>query len=261
MSEPTKNSQPPRMDNMLVELTRQMSLLREENKIMKAQWEQKFDQEQYGQENCTPIPSPKEKPLAEKFELLLQEVKDIKNRESSNFNPDDLTLFPNVRLPPNFQIPDFDKYNGTGCPTAHLRMFIIRLQSQGLNSEQMAQLFPISLTDTARKWYLNLDKTKVRTWNEITEQFIKQFTYDDGSEVTICDLEATKQEPNETFATFVKRWRKLAASMMDRPTEKEQCKIMLNNLTPTMLQHMSLQYCPTFDLFSNAGIQIEDAIA
>ncbi|XP_077224177.1 uncharacterized protein LOC143857604 [Tasmannia lanceolata] len=288
MSEPTGNLPTPRVEELLIELTRQMSLLREENKIMKDQWKEKFgtpttkgkstatasevspqpnlspliieDQEQYDEGDRTQVPTPEDKSLAEKFELLLQEVKGIKSRELSTFNPDDLTLFPHVRLPPNFQIPDFDKYNGTGSPTAHVQMFIIRSQSQGLNSEQMAQLFPISLTDVARKWYLGLDKMKVKSWNEITEQFIKHFSYDDGSEVTIRDLEATKQEPKETFIAFVKRWRKLAASMMDRPTEKEQCKIMLNNLLPSMLQHMTLQYCPTFDLFINAGTQIDDAM-
>ncbi|XP_077249439.1 uncharacterized protein LOC143888943 [Tasmannia lanceolata] len=233
MSEPTETLQPPRVEELLIELTRQMSLLLEENKIMKDQWKEKFgtpttkgksiattsevhpqpnlspltieDQEQYGEENRTQVPTPEDKSLAEKFELLLQEVKGIMSRESSTFIPDDLILFPHVRLPSNFQIPDFDKYNGTGSPTAHVQMFIIRSQSQGLNLEQMAQPFPISLTDVARKWYLGLDKMKVKSWNEITEQFIKHFSYDDGSEVTIRDLEATKQEPKETFITFVKR--------------------------------------------------------
>ena len=35
-----------------------------------------------------------------------------------------LSLFPNVRLPPKFKMPTLDKFDGTGCPKSHLKMYV-----------------------------------------------------------------------------------------------------------------------------------------
>ena len=35
------------------------------------------------------------------------------------------------------------------------------------------------------------------------------------------DLETTKQEPKESFSTFITKWRAKAAQMMSRPSEEE----------------------------------------
>ncbi|GMI67548.1 hypothetical protein HRI_000424100 [Hibiscus trionum] len=39
----------------------------------------------------------------------------------------ELSLVPDLVLPPKFKMPDFGKYNGTTCPKAHLTMFIRRM--------------------------------------------------------------------------------------------------------------------------------------
>ncbi|XP_077242635.1 uncharacterized protein LOC143883167 [Tasmannia lanceolata] len=197
----------------------------------------------------------------EKLEQLTKKVDNMQIQEQGAFNLNDLTLFPEIRLPKNFQMPDFDKYDGMGCPTSHLQMFTIICQPQNLSPEQMAQLFPVSLTKVARRWFLGFDKTRYRTWKDIAEQFVKQFKYDDGAEMTKKDLEKTKQDSRESFLAFVKRWRGLAAQMIDRPTEKEQVQMILKDLSPQLYYHMSLQYYPDFEHLINAGIQIEEAIS
>ena len=37
---------------------------------------------------------------------------------------DSLSLFPDVRLPPKFKMPTLDKFDGTGCPKSHLKMYM-----------------------------------------------------------------------------------------------------------------------------------------
>ena len=37
---------------------------------------------------------------------------------------DSLSLFPNARLPPKFKMPTLDKFDGTGCPKSHLKMYM-----------------------------------------------------------------------------------------------------------------------------------------
>ena len=36
-----------------------------------------------------------------------------------------LSLFPNVRLPPKFKMPTLNKFDGTGCPKFHLKMYMM----------------------------------------------------------------------------------------------------------------------------------------
>ena len=37
---------------------------------------------------------------------------------------DSLSLFPNVKLPPKFKMPTLDKFDGTGCPKFHPKMYM-----------------------------------------------------------------------------------------------------------------------------------------
>ena len=39
-----------------------------------------------------------------------------------------LLLFPDVRLPPKFKMPTLDKFDGTGCPKSHLKMYMRAMQ-------------------------------------------------------------------------------------------------------------------------------------
>lgn len=51
-------------------------------------------------------------------------------------------------------------------------------------------------------------------------------------EVTLRDLEMTKQKGDETFSEFLARWRGKAASMVNRPNEEDQIDIIIKNLIP-----------------------------
>ena len=41
---------------------------------------------------------------------------------------DSFSLFPNVRLPPKFKMPTLDKFDGTGCPKSHPKMYMRAMQ-------------------------------------------------------------------------------------------------------------------------------------
>ncbi|XP_077251880.1 uncharacterized protein LOC143891126 [Tasmannia lanceolata] len=110
----------------------------------------------------------------------------------------EFSLFPGVTLPPKFRMPDFDKYDGTGCPWSHLRSFISNLEGYGLSPEQIAKVFPMSLTGVAKKWFLHLKSKELETLDEIANKFVEQFSMEEGIEVTKRDLKAIKQGPQET---------------------------------------------------------------
>ena len=84
--------------------------------------------------------------------------------------------------------------------------------------------------------------------------------YNVDVDITRRDLETTKQEPKESFSTFITKWRAKAAQMMSRPSEEEQLAMVVKNLLPVYHKYLFAQYFPNFKALIATGTQIEDAI-
>ena len=104
-----------------------------------------------------------------------------------------LSLFPQVRAPPKFKMPSLDKFDGTGCPKAHLKMYTGALQPLGATEELLAQMFQNTFTSVAFRWFLNLEDSLIRTWQDIGNEFYKQYKYNTKVDITRHDLETTTQ--------------------------------------------------------------------
>ena len=143
---------------------------------------------------------------------------------------DSLSLFPNARLPPKFKMPTLDKFDGTNYPKLHLKMYMRAMQPSSATKEVLAQIFQNTLIRAALRWFLNLDDARARSWEDIYREFQKQYKYNMEMDITRRDLETTKQEPKESFSTFITKWRAKAAQMMSRPSEEEQLAMVVKNL-------------------------------
>ena len=73
-----------------------------------------------------------------------------------------LSLFPDMRLPPKFKMPTFDRFDGTGCPNSHLKMYMGAMQPLGATEELLVQMFQNTLTGATLRWFLNLDDARAR---------------------------------------------------------------------------------------------------
>ena len=102
-----------------------------------------------------------------------------------------LSLFPDVRLPPKFKMPTLDRFDGTGYPQSHLKMYMRAMQPLGATDEQFTQMFQNTLTWAILKWFLNLDNARARSWEDICHEFHNQYKYNIEVDVTKRDLETT----------------------------------------------------------------------
>ena len=60
----------------------------------------------------------------ERYRSLEERLKAIEGTEVfSALGAKELSLVPDLILPPKFKVPDFEKYDGTRCPKAHLVIF------------------------------------------------------------------------------------------------------------------------------------------
>jgi|UniRef100_A0A2N9FA45 hypothetical protein len=164
------------------------------------------------------------------------------------------------QLPPKFVIPEIDRFTRVGDPKQHLRQYLNFVKIKGLNEQQVLQAFLLSLAGSASNWYYALNMGQTKNWGELVEIFIDQFSYNTMINVTLCDLETTRQKENETFSEFLVRWRAKASKRMNRLKEKDQVNMVMKGLLPVYYNRMFASPIMDFEQLCNNGMRIEDAI-
>ncbi|KAL4301783.1 hypothetical protein GQ457_10G005190 [Hibiscus cannabinus] len=56
-----------------------------------------------------------------------------------------LSLVPDLILPPNFKVPEFEKFDGTKCPNTHLTMFCCKMTRHEKDDKLLIDCFKDSL--------------------------------------------------------------------------------------------------------------------
>ncbi|XP_043692935.1 uncharacterized protein LOC122643375 [Telopea speciosissima] len=134
---------------------------------------------------------------------------------------EDLLFFLKGRTPEDFKW-KLDKFDGSGDPRAHLKIFATIARSWGLSENQMGQAFLYSLAGSALRWLTQLDHTQTQSWASVVKAFTKQYSYNTEMDITRRELETLRQEPSEEFLNYIMRFREKAAKMWNRSTEEEQ---------------------------------------
>ena len=66
-------------------------------------------------------------------------------------------------------------------------------------------MFSSNSSDVALQWYLSLENAKMNDGNKMIEAFAQQYSYSVQLDVSLRDLETTKQLNNELFSDFLMR--------------------------------------------------------
>ena len=106
--------------------------------------------------------------------------------------------------------------------------------------------------------YLNPSKTKV--WNELVELIVDQFIFNTMIDVTLRDLETTKQGVKEIFSEYMTRWKGKASKMVNRPNEKEQINMIIKNLLLAYNSRLLSSPISSFGELCDCGTRIKYAI-
>ncbi|RVW86626.1 hypothetical protein CK203_045683 [Vitis vinifera] len=100
---------------------------------------------------------------------------------------------PVASLPAKFRMPDIERYTGIGCPRLHLRLYSTVMRAHGLDEPQMITLFPLSLSGAAQRWFASLEASRRRTWDDLAQEFLRQFSFNTVVDVSRRELEALRQ--------------------------------------------------------------------
>jgi len=115
--------------------------------------------------------------LQDKYEMMNREMRALRGKEVPKKDVYDLCLVPNVQIPHKFKLLDFEKYKGTSCPKDHLMMYVRKMSTYAHDHQVLIHYFQDNLTGTALKWYMNLDRAEIQTFNDLREAFVRQYKF------------------------------------------------------------------------------------
>ncbi|XP_027151968.1 uncharacterized protein LOC113752024 [Coffea eugenioides] len=172
----------------------------------------------------------------DRFEEFIRKSQGLNKQGGLDYN--ELCLFPDMQLPMGFKTPKFSKYDGTGNPKTHLRMFANKLGKPIDDENLPVRLFPESLEGDALDWYSNLKPEDMRTWLDLSTAFVRQYEYNCELAPTRTTLEGTKRKPSEDHKTYAKRWRKLAAKVEPPMVEDEIVRTFIKAHDPPYFEEI-----------------------
>ena len=79
-------------------------------------------------------------------------------------------------------------------------------------------------------------------------------------DVTLRDLETTKQGVGETFSKYMTRWKTKVSRMVNRPNEKDQINMIIKNFLSAYNSRILSLPISSFGELCDCGIRIEDAL-
>lgn len=172
----------------------------------------------------------------------------------------DLCFFPNLKLPYKFKTPEFDKYNGKGCPFTHLRIYCGEMCQYGDDERNKNQQFQKSRTAPALTWFFQLDHNKIKTWSDLANAFLAQYRFNTEMAPDRYELQRTQKKSSESFRTYAQRWRKTAAQVKPPMLEKEMVTTFLNTLKDPYYAHLIGHTTSSFSDLVIVGERVEDGV-
>ena len=78
-----------------------------------------------------------------------------------NVDVNELILVSDLIIPLRFNVPEFEKYDGTKCPKIHLAAYYRKMAGYTHDEKLFIHVFQDSLTEATIKWYLKLKINQV----------------------------------------------------------------------------------------------------
>ncbi|KAF8393866.1 hypothetical protein HHK36_020064 [Tetracentron sinense] len=192
---------------------------------------------------------------------LRSEVRQLKGVDTyGKIDLEDLCLHPGSKMPPKFKCPELSKYNGKGCPLAHLKLYIGSLSDFIDNEPLLLQLFQRSLTEEALDWYYTIDHTKLKVWRDLAKVFLDHFRFNTTDVANRMDVQRMYKKSTETFKQYAHRWRGVAAQVKPPMSETEMVSTFISTLKQPYYGYLLGYYASNFATIVHIEDGIDDVI-
>ncbi|XP_048132802.1 uncharacterized protein LOC125314475 [Rhodamnia argentea] len=160
---------------------------------------------------------------------------------------DKISPFAKIEVPPDYKEPEFvGKYNGTGCPRAHLKYYLRKMAHYSDYVPLLMNTFQESLAGIALAWFIELDLEDYDGWEDLAEDFLHRYKFNTATAPTREDLLRTVKGKNEHIRTYAQRWRALATQVKPSIPEDELVDLFLKALPYEYFDKLNTSGCRTF---------------
>ncbi|KAK2356739.1 hypothetical protein QL285_094067 [Trifolium repens] len=194
-----------------------------------------------------------------KFKAIEDRLKTIEG-DSDSLDFADMCLVPDLVLPPKFKVPEFEKYMGLSCPKNHLIMYSRKMASYANDDKLMIHCFQYSLAGASLNWYMQLEGSRIRSWRDLANAFIKQYQYNLDMAPSRTQLQNMTQKEGESFKVYAQRWRGLAAQVRPPLLETELVDMFTNTLQGAYFERMVGSVSSGFSDLVRIGERIESGL-
>jgi hypothetical protein len=123
-------------------------------------------------------------------------------------------------LPEKFKPLGITKYDAKQDPLHWLRCYALSIENAGGNNDTKCLYFPFCLDQAPLTGLESLEKYLIDKWDQLKEQFTRNFAGAMGRSGTRMDLAMVKQEQGETLRKYMRRFFDKRATIVD-VTDKE----------------------------------------
>ena len=107
----------------------------------------------------------------------------------------------------------------------------------------------------------SLEASRRRTWDDLAQEFLRQFSFNTVVDVSRRELEALRQRTEESVSSFISRWRGKIAEIINRPSERDQIQMVLRSLQLRIARHVVGAPFTDFGSLVMALYDVEDSIS
>lgn len=172
------------------------------------------------------------------YQLLDDRIRVIEGFLTFGIDARDLCLPSNVVLPQKFKVTDLPKYKGLSCPRSHIMMYCRKMASYIDNDDLIIHCFQGSLSGASLDWYMGLEHTKIRSWRDLSEAFLKQYKYNLDMTPTRLQLQNQAQKSNETFKEYAQHWCEMDSRVRPTLSDIELVDIFMGTLQGLYFEKM-----------------------
>ncbi|PKI65913.1 hypothetical protein CRG98_013684, partial [Punica granatum] len=168
----------------------------------------------------------------------------------------DGSLFPDMRLPPKFKIPEFKTYEGTADPRHHLRHYRGKMLQYWEYEEFVIHSFQDSLSGSALDWFMSLKAEDIPTWEDLSRKFTDQYRYCAETPPTLLELSTKEMARGQKFEEYAAKWRAQAAKHIPPINEAQQIQLFHSTLRGVYYSHL-LAHTSSFSDLIEAGKKLD----
>jgi hypothetical protein len=111
-----------------------------------------------------------------------------------------------AKLPPRYTAPGFEMYNGRTDPVAHIGHYHQRMALSRHNDALMCKLFPSNLGEVALRWFNQIDRGTISSWDQMAEAFVGRFITNSRRPKGMDALMTMKLGHNESIKNYAARY-------------------------------------------------------